>query len=193
MKKFPKDTKWLLYVGTLSAIIFFTIPVMAAKMTPEDKLRKAEELSIKASEMAIGAKESYDIGLAKKALELADQATYLVLEASNEAGKKADPALIQAAINTATSVKNSIAKIIDAATFISRISADPKTIADAKEILEKANKAEELNNQVIQIVRSFVAEPSEKVVSEKRATKVESPDTEATEQEKYQQEISPSQ
>ena len=193
MKKFLKDKKRLISVGTLLVTVFFALPVMAVNMTPEGKLQKAEGLSIKASEMAIKAKESYDVGIAKKALKLADQATYLVLEASNEAGKKADPALIQAAINTATSVKNSIAQIINAATFISQISADPKTIADAKEILGKANKDRELNNQVIQIVRSFVVEPSEKVASEKGAPKAVPPDTETTEQEKYQQEISPSQ
>ena len=193
MKKFLKDTRWLICVGTFLTITFLAVPVMAAKITPEDKLRKAEELSIKASEMATKAKVSYNVGLAKKALELANQATYLVLEASTEAGKKADPVLIQAAINTANSVKNSITQIIDAATFISQISADPKTIADAKEILGKANKTTELNNQVIQIVRSFVVEPGEKVASEKVPPKAEPPDTEITEQEKYQQEISPSQ
>jgi hypothetical protein len=193
MKNFLKDTRWLVCVGTFLTITFLAVPVMAAKITSEDKLQKAEELSIKASEMAIKAKESYDVELAKKALKLANQATYLVLEAVTEAGKKDDPALIQTAINTATSVKNSITQIIAAATFISQISEDPKTIAETKEILEKAKKAQELNNQVIQIVRSFVVEPSEKVASEKRAPKVVPPDTETTEQEKYQQEISPSQ
>jgi len=193
MKNFLKDTRWLVCVGTFLTITFLAVPVMAAKITSEDKLQKAEELSIKASEMAIKAKESYDVELAKKALKLADQATYLVLEAVTEAGKKDDPALIQTAINTATSVKNSITQIIAAATFISQISEDPKTIAETKEILEKAKKAQELNNQVIQIVRSFVVEPSEKVASEKVPPKVVPPDTETTEQEKYQQEISPSQ
>ena len=193
MKKFLKDTRGLICVGTFLAITFFAIQAMAAKITPEDKLRKAEELSIEASEMATTAKESYNVGLAKKALELANQATYLVLEAVAEAGKKDDPALAQVAIHTANSVMKAITQIIAAATFISQISEDQKTIADVKEILEKANKDQELNNKAIQIVRSSVVEPDEKVAPEKGAPKAEPPDTETTEVEVYQQEISPSQ
>ena len=193
MKKFLKDTRWLICVGIFLTITFLAVPVMAAKITPEDKLRKAEELSIKASEMATKAKESYNVGLAKKALELANQATYLVLEAITEAQKKDDPALAQTAINTANSVRKAITQIIAAATFISKISEDPKTIADVKEILEKANKAKGLNNKAIQIVRSSVVEPDQKVALEKGAPKAEPPDTETTELEVYQQEISPSQ
>ena len=193
MKKFLKDTRWLICVGTFLTITFLAVSVMAAKITPEEKLRKAEELSIKASEMATQAKVSYNVGLAKKALGLANQATYLVLEAVAEAQKKADPALSQTAINTANSVMKAITQIIAAATFISQISADPETIADVKEIFEKANKAKELNNKAIQIVRSSAVEPGEKIASEKGAPKAELPDTETTEVEVYQQEISPSQ
>lgn len=193
MKKFLKDTRWLICVGTFLTITFLAVSVMAAKITPEEKLRKAEELSIKASEMATKAKVSYNVGLAKKALGLANQATYLVLEAVAEAQKKADPALSQTAINTANSVMKAITQIIAAATFISQISADPETIAGTKEIFEKANKAKELNNKAIQIVRSSVVEPGEKIASEKGAPKAELPDTETTEVEVYQQEISPSQ
>ena len=170
MKKFLKDTRWLICVGTFLAVTFFAIQAMAAKITPEEKLRKAEELSIKASEMATKAKESYNVGLAKKALELANQATYLVLEAVAEAQKKADPTLAQTAINTANSVMKAITQIIAAATFISQISTDPETIAGTKEILEKANKAKRLNNKAIQIVRSSVVEPDQKVALEKGAT-----------------------
>ncbi len=187
MKKFLRGQRRSLFIGTFIGITFLVVPVMAAKITPEEKLRKAEELSIKASEMATKAKESYNVGLAKKALELANQATYLVLEVVTEARKKADPALAQAAINTANSVMNAITQIITAATFISQISADPKIIADTKEILEKANKAKELNNKAIQIVRSSVVEPGEKVPPEKAPPKVEPPDTETTEQDAYRE------
>jgi len=193
MKRFLKYKRRFVFVGTFLAITFLAVSVMAAKITPEDKLRKAEELSIKASEMATKAKVSYNVELAKKSMELANQATYLVLEVVTEAGKKDDPALAQVAINTAKSVTKAITQIIAAATFISQISEDPKTIADVKEILEKANKAKELNNKAIQIVRSSVGEPGEKIASEKGAPKAEPPDTETTEVEVYKQEVSPSQ
>ena len=193
MKKFLKDTRWLICVGTFFTITFLAVSVMAAKITPEDKLQKAEELSIKASEMATEAKVSYNVGLAKKSLELANQAIYLVLEVVTEAGKKDDPALSQRTINTANSIMQAITQVIAAATFISQVSSDPETIAGTKEILEKANKAKELNNKAIQIVSSSVVEPGEKVAAERGAPKAEPPDTETTEVEVYQQEISPSQ
>jgi len=193
MKRLLKDKRRLVFLGIFLTITFLAVSVIAAKITPEDKLQKAEELSIKASEMATKAKVSYNVGLAKKSLELANQATYLILEVVTEAGKKDDPALSQTAINTANSIMKAITQIIDAATFISQISADPETIAGTKEILEKANKAKELNNKAIQIVRTSVVEPGEKVAAEKGAPKAEPPDTETTELEVYQQEISPSQ
>ena len=194
MKKFLKVTRWLICVGTFLAITFLAVSVMAAEITPEDKLRKAKELSIKVSEMATKAKVSYNIGLVKESLELANQATYLILEVVTEAQKKDDPTLSQMAINTANSVRKAITQIIAAATFISQISEDPKTIADVKEILEKANKAKELNNKAIQIVRSSVVEPDEKIASEKGAPKAEPPDTETTEQDVYRErDASPSQ
>lgn len=194
MKRSLKDTRWLICVGTFLTITFLAVSVMAAKITPEDKLQKAEELSIKASEMATKAKVSYNVGLAKESLKLANQATYLVLEVVTEAQKKDDLALAQTAINTANSVMKAITQIIAAATFISQVSTDKKTIAETKEILQKANKAKELNTKAIQIVRPTVVEPGEKIASEKQAPKVKPPDTETTEQEVYQErDASPSQ
>jgi dihydrodipicolinate synthase/N-acetylneuraminate lyase len=194
MKKSLKDTRWLLCVGTFLAVTFLAASVMAAKVTLEGKIQKAEELSIKASEMATKAKVSYNIGLLKESLELANQATYLVLEVVTEAQKKDDPALSQMAIDTANSVSEAIAQIIAAATFISEVSTDKKTIAETKEILKQANKAKELNIKAIQIVRPSVVEPGEKIASEKQAPKVKPPDTETTEQQVYQErDASPSQ
>ena len=194
MKKFQKGKRRLLFVGTFLAITFLAVPVMAAKISPAEKLRKAEELSIRASEMATKAKEAYNVGLAKKALELANQATYLVLEVVTEAQRKADYVLAQAAINIANSVMKAITQIINTATFISQISGDPKTIADTKEILEKAKETKELNNQAIQAARTLVVKlgpPEEKPPEE--IPVIPPPDTETTEQERHQEEASPSQ
>ena len=195
MKKFLRGKRRLLFIGTFFvAITFLAVPVMAAKISPAEKLRKAEELSSKASEMAVKAKESYNVALAKKALELANQATYLVLEAVAEAQRKADPALAQAAINTANSVMKAITQIINTATFISQISTDPKTIADTKEILEKANKAKELNNKAIQTARILVVKPGPpEGKPPEEIPVIPPPGTETTEQERYQEEASPSQ
>jgi hypothetical protein len=194
MKRSLKDTRWLLCICTFLAVTFLAISVTDAKLTPEGKLQKASELSIRASEMATRAKVSYNIGLVKESLTLANQATYLILEVVTEAQKKDDPALSQMAIDTANSVSEAIAQIIAAATFISEVSTDKKTIAETKEILKQANKAKELNIKAIQIVRPSVVEPGEKIASEKQAPKVKPPDTETTEQQVYQErDASPSQ
>jgi len=194
MKKSFEDTRWLLCVCAFLAVTFLAISVTDANITPEGKLQKASELSIKASEMATKAKVSYNIELLKDSLKLANQATYLVLEVVTEAQKKDDPALSQMAINTANSVREAIAQIIAAATFISEVSTDKKTIAETKEILKQANKAKELNTKAIQIARPSVVEPGEKIASEKQAPKVKPPDTETTLQKVYQErDASPSQ
>lgn len=196
MKKFLNGQKHLLFVGTSLAIALLVVPVMAAEITPTEKLRKAEELSSKASEMALKAKGTGSVELAKRALELVNKASSLVLEVFVEAQKKADPDLAKAAINTANKIVKAITQIITTVKYIAQISADPKTVADAKEIMEKAEKAKETINKAIQIVTASVIETGRAEPYEPPETiplEVPPPDTETTELEVYQQEASPSQ
>jgi len=159
MKRFLKDKRRLVFVGTFLAITFLAVSVMAAKITPEDKLRKAEELSIKASEMAANAKDSGDAEVAKKALELANEASLLVFEVASEAQKTGNNDLAQKAMNMANKVGAAITQIITTATYIARTSTEASSVAAAKEILRKAEEVQGLNKTTIQIALASGAVP----------------------------------
>ena len=195
MGKFLKGKRRLLFIGTFIAITFLVVPVMAAKITPAEKLRKAEELSSKASEIAIKTKETTNIELATKALELVNKASFLVLEVVAEAQRKNDYVLAQAAINIANKIMKAITQIITAVTYIAQISTDPANIADANKIMKRAEEAKALNNKTIQAARTLVVKPGppEEYKPPREVPEIPPPDTETTEQEMYQEEASPSQ
>ncbi len=153
MRKLLRCQKQILivFVGSFFIIAFLGFPAMAIEITSAEKLKKAEELSIKASEMAAQAKDTGDAGLAKKALELANEASLLVSEVASEAQKTGNTDLAQEAVNMAVRVRAAITQVITAGTYIARTSTDPGVVADAKKVVEKAEGLVRLNNETIQI------------------------------------------
>jgi hypothetical protein len=141
----------IVFVGGFLTIAFLVFPAMAAEITPTEKLQKAEELSIRASKMAVQAEDTGDAELAKKALELANEASLLVSEVASEAQKTGNTDLAQEAVNMAVKVQAAITQVITAGTYIARTSTDPKVVADAKKVVEKAEGLDRLNNETIWI------------------------------------------
>ena len=152
MRKLLRCQKRILIVlvGSFLTIAFLVFPAVAAEITPAEKLQKAEELSIRASEMAAQAEDAGDAGLAKKALELAIKASRLVSEVVSEA-RTGNTDLAQKAINMAVRVGAAITRVKTAGTYIARTSTDPKVVADAKKVVEKAEGLDRLNNETIWI------------------------------------------
>ncbi len=153
MRKLLRGQKRILivFVGSLLTIAFLVFPAVAAEITPAEKLQKAEELSIRASEMAAKAEDTGDAELAKKALELANEASLLVSEVASEAQKTGNTDLAQEAVNMAVRVQAAITRVITAGTYIARTSTDPGVVADAKKVVEKAEGLVRLNNETIRI------------------------------------------
>ena len=153
MRKLLRCQKQILivFVGSFFIIAFLGFPAMAIEITPEEKLKKAEELSIKASEMAAQAKDTGDAGLAKKALELANEASLLVFEVASEAQKTGNTDLAQEAVNMAVRVRAAITQVITAGTYIAQTSTDPEVVADADKITKEAEETFRLNNETIRI------------------------------------------
>jgi hypothetical protein len=141
----------IVFVGGFLTIAFLVFPGMAAGVTPAEKLQKAEELSIRASEMAAKAEDTGDVKLAKKALELANRASRLVSEVASEAQKTDNADLAQEAVNMAVIVQAAITQVITAGTYIAQTSTDPRVVADAKEVVEKAEASVRFNNETIEI------------------------------------------
>lgn len=153
MRKLLRGQKRMLivFVGGFLTIAFLGFPGMAAGITSAEKLQKAEELSIKAFEMAAKAEDTGDAKLAKKALELAIKASRMVSEVASEAQATGNADLAQKAINVAVKVSAAITRVIAAGTYIAQTSTDPKVVADAKEVVEKAEGTVRLNNETIEI------------------------------------------
>ena len=153
MRKLLRWQKQILivFVGGFLTIAFLVFPAMAAEVTPAEKLQKAEELSIRASKMAAQAEDTGDAELARKALELANEASLLVSEVASEARKTGNADLAQEGINMAVKVQAAITQVITAGTYIARTSTDPKVVADAKKVVEKAEGTVRLNNETIRI------------------------------------------
>jgi hypothetical protein len=152
MRKLLRCQKRILivFVGSFLTIAFLVFPAMSAEITPAEKLQKAEELSIRASEIAAQAEDAGDAGLAKKALELAIKASRLVSEVVSEA-RTGNTDLAQKAINMAVRVGAAITRVKTAGTYIARTSTDPKVVADANKVVEKAEGLDRLNNETIWI------------------------------------------
>lgn len=161
MKKFLKCQRDTLVVFVVSflAITFLAVTVMAREMTPEEKLKKAAELSTKAFEMAAKAKDTGDAELDKEALELVNEASLLVSEVASEAQKTGNTDLAQEAMNMANKIGAAITQIITTATYIAWTSTDSSIIDAAKEILEKAEEVQDLNKTTIQIALASGAVP----------------------------------
>jgi hypothetical protein len=83
----------LMFLGALLLVAYPVSMVGAEEITPAEKLKMAEELSHRALEMAVKAKETGNLELAESALELVNKASLQVLEVVAVAQKKADPNL----------------------------------------------------------------------------------------------------
>ncbi|TFG91795.1 MAG: hypothetical protein E4H15_05160, partial [Syntrophobacterales bacterium] len=84
MKEFLKDhytgRKLTAVIASVMIIILFAIPVLAADMTPEQKLANAAALSAQAAQMAATAKETGNVEMAREAMVKAEEASRLIAE-----------------------------------------------------------------------------------------------------------------
>ena len=114
MKGFLNSQRQLLFLGTFLAITLLVVPATAAEITQPEKLRKAEELSIKASEIAVKAKETGNVEIAKKALELASETSVLLSGIASMVKETGNAELARTALevaNTTSTIVSGIAEI----------------------------------------------------------------------------------
>ena len=163
MKKFlknyhAKDKLKVFIVGFLT-ITFLAVPVLAEEMSPEEKLAKAAELSTRASEMAIKAKETGDVELAKKAMAIASEASGLIADVASYASETGNAELAQAAMNMTNNLDAAINQIREASQYFAQTSTDPGIVDAANEILAKAEETQNLNNNTMAILIASGAVP----------------------------------
>lgn len=163
MKKFLKThhakDKLKVFIVSFLTITFLAVPVLAEEMSPEEKLAKATELSTQASEMAIKAKETGDVELAKEALAIANEASRLIADVASYASETGNAELAQAAMNMTSNLDAAINQIREACQYIAQTSTDPGIVDAANEILAKAEETQNLNNNTVAILIASGAVP----------------------------------
>ena len=149
----------IVFVVSLLAIAFLVAPVIAQEMTPEEKLERANALSAEASEIAARAKETGDVKLAQKALNLIKEASALISDVSSIAKDTGNADLNQKAYNAANNLGTAINLVSEAAVNIAQTSADPGTVTAANEIIGKAEAAQDINKATMDVAMTSGAVP----------------------------------
>jgi hypothetical protein len=174
MKKFLRHNIFALYVVSFSLASFLTAPFLSAEITLREKLQKADELSNNGFENASEARRVGDLGLAKSALENANEATVILSEVVEEASlvvtevldkmKKEDYCLAaEAALTTHYNISKATTQTIYASSYIAQTSTSPKTVSESREIFKDANelieKLDQIQKRIIEILRACGIEP----------------------------------
>lgn len=161
MRRFLKYQRHMLgaLLGGVLAVALLVSSVPAEEMAAEEKLKSADALLINAYEMASKARETSDIHLAQKALELINEASALLAEIASIAQDTGNTDLAQAAMNVIRNLMGVINQVIDAAQYIAHTSTDSRTVAAAKEILGGVEEVQNLNRTTIDTALATGAVP----------------------------------
>ena len=148
MKKFLKSHhtggQLIALIAGVMTIILIAAPVPAVEITPEQKLAKAAELSAQASKTAIIAKETGNVEMAKKAMEIAGEASRLISEVVTYSCDVGNTELVQFAMNEAVNLMTVINQIAETARYLVQTGTDPAAVNAAKEILVKFEEVQSL-------------------------------------------------
>lgn len=127
--------------------LLFSVGLLDAA-SPQEKLNKAEELAVRASQIAIKAMENCDSQAAKNAFNIVNQAAPLVLEATAEAQKMKDAGLIKRAMDVSGRLGATNTQIIILASKLMQCSMSAKNLQDAVEI---SNYSKEMKQKLIKM------------------------------------------
>ncbi len=136
-------------LGGILAVTFLMFPVPAEATTEEEKLKRAEALFIKASEMASKAQETSGIELTQKALELTRETSVLLAEIAFTAQETGDTDLAQEAMTVVNNLVDVVKQIMKAAQYIVQTSIDSHIVDAAREVLGRAEEVQNLNRATI--------------------------------------------
>ena len=163
--------------GGLLIMTFLVSPVLAQEMTAEEKLKLADDLSIKAVKRAAEARETCDCELFEEALESANRAAVLLSGVAAEAEKTGNIDLAQSAYNAATKVVGAaVALIIETCAYCGQTSLNLETVACSGEKRARAEELSRFNAETIQTTLAAGAIPGlPEAYEEPEAPSVEPP------------------
>lgn len=124
--------------STLLSLAFMVAAGQAEKLPPDELLAMAEDVSERASKLAIMAKETNDYYQAQHAFALSGEAACWVFEVFGIAQKTSDPNLARAARNTAKGIVEAIILSRTAAQKIAASDPDPEVAHAVNFLLESS-------------------------------------------------------
>jgi hypothetical protein len=115
---------------------------LASIETPEETLAWCNSLALEASKMAFEAQVTCDYHTAHQALNLADEAAFLLSKVSTVAQDTADSQLALSAYNVSNVVEAAIANVVRSAKYIASHSQNPDEVHAANFLLDSCEVAQ---------------------------------------------------
>lgn len=139
------------FFGVLLCATCVASTVLAASETPQEILARCETMTMEASEMAFNAQLTGDYSTAQLALNLADDASYLVAEVGGLARDTANAQLAWSAYNVCHQVKAAIDNVVRAARHMVSHSSNPEIVHAADVLLDLCESAQNANKVSMEI------------------------------------------
>jgi hypothetical protein len=143
-----------LKTGFIFGVLLFATCVastsLAASETPEEILARCETMAMEASEMAFNAQLTGDYSTAQLALNLADEAAYLVAKVVALARDTADAQLAWSAYNVCHQVEAAINNVVRAAGHMVSHSSNPEIVHAADMLLDLCKSEKDTNRVTMQ-------------------------------------------
>jgi hypothetical protein len=153
MEKFfnYQRSKSMFFVWVLLCTTFVASTSLAAGETPKEILARCETMAMEASEMAFNAQLTGDYSTAQLALNLANEASYLVAEVGGLARDTADAQLAWSAYNACHQVEAAMNNVARAARHMVSHSANPEIVHAADMLLDLCESAQNANKVTMEI------------------------------------------
>jgi hypothetical protein len=140
-----------LFLGVFLCATCVVSTVLAASETPEDILARCETMAMEASEMAFNAQLTGDYSTAQLALNLANDAAYLVSEVGGLARDTGNAQLAWSAYNVCHQVEAAIDNVVRAAGHMVSHSSNPEIVHAADMLLDLCESAKNANKVSMEI------------------------------------------
>jgi len=138
------------FFGALLCATCVTSTPLAASETPQEMLGRCETMAMEASEMAFNTQLTGDYSTSQLALNLANEAAYLVSEVGGLARDTANAQLAWSAYNVCHQVEAAINNVVRAAGHMVSHSANPEIVHAADMLLDLCKSAKEANRVSMQ-------------------------------------------
>jgi len=159
LKSSRTGVKLVAVIASVMTILILAAPVLAADLTPEQKLASAAQLSAQAAELAATAQETGNVALLQEAMAKAAEAANLIAEVAAYAASAGNTALAQSAMNQAANLTVAIAQVTATAQYFVQTGTDPAVVTAANGILVQSGQVLSQNQGTMELALNAGATP----------------------------------